>query len=45
MGEEEDTLVDFVLSKMGERQPAGAIEEELQKARGPSHAPPRPPRR
>ena len=31
MGEEEDTLVDFVVSKMGERQPAVAIEAELHK--------------
>ena len=31
MGEEEDTLVEFVLGKLGERQPAQAIQEELKK--------------
>ena len=31
MGEEEDTLVEFVLGKLGERQPAEAIEGELMK--------------
>ena len=35
MGEEEDALVDFVLSKLGERQPAEAIEAELHKVRPP----------
>ena len=31
MGEEEDALVDFVLGKLGARQPAEAIQEELRK--------------